>query len=521
MPNNQDQLLPDELLGIDQYLLSLNGLFTLVYQSDGNLVLYKNYMANNCGTRDSRALWASNTYGRPAQVCIMQGDGNLVIYGPDGEYIWDTATDGQPGSRLVMQDDGNAVIYRSDGAPIWATNTVQQPVLTGTVAQGDDMQPNEVLNPSQSITSLNGLYTFVYQCDGNLVLYRNTDRAALWASNTYGRPAQVCIMQGDGNLVIYGPDGEYIWDTATNGQPGSRLVVQDDGNVVIYNANNRLIWSTDTAPPIVSNFTPMSAQRGDTITIEGNNFVRVQRVLFANVSARYSTNSRTRINAVVPDNANSGSITVNTPVGTAVSSNLFTVIPTPQPIINSFLPIKGRVGTDITITGSNFSRVTVVQFNGVTANFRIESDAIITATVPTNASNGPITVTNRGGSATSGNSFDVEYPANLAFINTGMNPTEWPSVGQAFTVWFSFYNGGGVPTGNFSIKLQLDNGAAYQTISAPSYAPGTGDVVSWYFPNGLPIAGSHWFYAYLDVNNQVAEINEFDNISYHGFSVGF
>jgi len=38
-------------------------------------------------------------------------------------------------------------------------------------AQGHDIQPGEILNPDQSITSANGRYTFVYQGDGNLVLY--------------------------------------------------------------------------------------------------------------------------------------------------------------------------------------------------------------------------------------------------------------------------------------------------------------------------------------------------------------
>ena len=28
------------------------------------------------------------------------------------------------------------------------------------------------------------------------------------------------IMQGDGNLVEYGPSGQVIWDAGTNGNPG-------------------------------------------------------------------------------------------------------------------------------------------------------------------------------------------------------------------------------------------------------------------------------------------------------------
>ena len=60
------------------------------------------------------------------------------------------------------------VIYRPDGTPVWATDTW---LPHGPAAQGDDMQPGEVLNPDQSIMSASGRYRFVYQGDGNLVLY--------------------------------------------------------------------------------------------------------------------------------------------------------------------------------------------------------------------------------------------------------------------------------------------------------------------------------------------------------------
>jgi hypothetical protein len=114
-------------------------------------------------------------------------------------------------------------------------------------AQGDDMQPGEVLNPDQSITSANGRYRFIYQGDGNLVLYDGG--TPLWASGTDGRPVGVCIMQGDGNLVIYARGGQPIWSSDTWQHPGSRLVVQDDGNVVIYRPDGTPVWATNTVQP--------------------------------------------------------------------------------------------------------------------------------------------------------------------------------------------------------------------------------------------------------------------------------
>jgi len=239
-----NDMLSGEVLTPGKMIKSKNGTYSLVYQGDGNLVLYKK--ESNGG---SRALWASNTYGKPGAVCNMQYDGRLVIFDQNGKILWATNTFGHTGSRLYVQDDGNVVIYNANNKPIWATNTVESNSSKETVAQGNDMLPGEVLKPGTIITSKNGIYSLVYQGDGNLVLYKkdaNGKNRALWASNTYGKPGVVCIMQGDGNLVIYDKNSKPIWATGTYGNSGSRLYVQDDGNVVIYNANNKPIWATHT-----------------------------------------------------------------------------------------------------------------------------------------------------------------------------------------------------------------------------------------------------------------------------------
>jgi tyrosinase len=223
-----------EVLGRDGAIRSANERVTLTYQSDGNLVLYG----------PAGAMWASGTDGQPVGATVMQADGNLVIYGPGSLYVWDSATDLNPGSHLAVQDDGNAVIYRPDGAPIWATGT-QLP--TGPTAQGSDMHPGEILGPGQSISSADGRCTFVYQSDGNLVLYG--PGGAMWASGTDGSPVGAAIMQGDGNLVIYGPGSHYVWDSATDQNPGSHLVVQNDGNAVIYRPDGTPVWATGTQIP--------------------------------------------------------------------------------------------------------------------------------------------------------------------------------------------------------------------------------------------------------------------------------
>lgn len=119
-PATGDTMNPGESLA--PWITSANGLYTLVCQSDGNLVLYENGSTN--------ALWASGTNGVASGPCVMQENGDLNIFGsvppPIGfGAVWSTGTAGHPGSRLVVQNDGNVVIYAPDGTALWATNTVQ------------------------------------------------------------------------------------------------------------------------------------------------------------------------------------------------------------------------------------------------------------------------------------------------------------------------------------------------------------------------------------------------------------
>jgi hypothetical protein len=109
-----DKLRSGESLAVNRSITSQDGRFTLIMQGDGNLVLYG---------PAGRYRWDTGTNGRTVGQAIMQGDGNFVMYGPAGEYIWDTATHGNPGAWLIVQNDGNLVIYRPDGNPLWATNT--------------------------------------------------------------------------------------------------------------------------------------------------------------------------------------------------------------------------------------------------------------------------------------------------------------------------------------------------------------------------------------------------------------
>jgi uncharacterized repeat protein (TIGR03803 family) len=79
--------------------------------------------------------------------------------------------------------------------------------------------------------------------------------------------------------------------------------------------------------------------------------------------------------------------------------------PAPGPF--EFTPAKGLVGAKITLRGSAFVGTTAVTFNGISAAPVVDASGYLTATVPSGATSGPITVTNAGGTTTSKTSFTV------------------------------------------------------------------------------------------------------------------
>lgn len=110
-----------------QCIQSENDAYRLIYQADGNLVLYQ--------TSDGKALWA--TLPTDAQTCpawrfYVQGDdGNIVVYQSEGNPVWSSNVYGQQyaGSNLVLSETGNFEVHKDDqtiwravpGSGIWPT----------------------------------------------------------------------------------------------------------------------------------------------------------------------------------------------------------------------------------------------------------------------------------------------------------------------------------------------------------------------------------------------------------------
>jgi hypothetical protein len=96
----------------------------------------------------------------------------------------------------------------------------------------DRLNPGESLLAGDLMTSQDGRYTLIMQQDGNLVKYGpNGD---FWQSATADNWNSHAAMQGDGNFVIYTPAGTAIW--ARGGAAGAALILQNDGRMIIGGA---------------------------------------------------------------------------------------------------------------------------------------------------------------------------------------------------------------------------------------------------------------------------------------------
>src|SRR5438270_830447 len=153
-----------------------------------------------------------------------------------------------------------------------------------------------------------------------------------------------------------------------------------------------------------SPFAPTFGAVGTGVTITGTNFTGATAVSFNGVAATFTEGPPGTITTTVPAGATTGDITVTTPGGGPLKTTTrFTV----TPAIASFAPTLGSVGTGVTITGTTFTGATAVSFHGVASTFTVSNSGTVTATVPTGASTGPITVTTLDGTATSAANFTV------------------------------------------------------------------------------------------------------------------
>lgn len=183
--------------------------------------------------------------------------------------------------------------------------------------------------------------------------------------------------------------------------------------------------------PLITSFTPVSGGAGTAVTITGNYFVGVTAVSFGGIpAASFTVNSITQITAIVGEGAN-GNVSVTTPRGIGSLSGFITY---PPPVINSFSPLSGPVGSTVIINGVNFSTTpanNIVYFGSVKAQVLTASANQLTVAVPVGAIYEPLTVTVNRHTAYSGLRFSITFPSTCSFTEFSFDAGKSYGLGAA------------------------------------------------------------------------------------------
>ncbi|HZV11915.1 MAG TPA: IPT/TIG domain-containing protein [Candidatus Kapabacteria bacterium] len=192
---------------------------------------------------------------------------------------------------------------------------------------------------------------------------------------------------------------------------------------------SKQIFTLDTIPlPTIINLQPGTGPLGTLITITGTNFDTAQGhtiVTMGGVREKIISISSTKI-VVELVGGTSGAITITMNSDTLMTPTNF-IVTKRNATITAFTPARGKVGTQVTIFGTNFNPDTtglVVTFGTVPAQVvSVTSTQIVTA-VPPGAVSAPINVSFFGEQVTSATAFQVErkYQFDSVYVEVGNIP---------------------------------------------------------------------------------------------------
>jgi gliding motility-associated-like protein len=405
--------------------------------ADGNTAIVGGYLDNS----GKGAAWI---FTRSEGTWTQQGN-KLVGTGAVGNA--------QQGRAVSLSADGTTAIVGG-----WSDNSAKGAAWIFSRSGTTWTQQGAKLVGTGAVGNANQGYAVSLSADGTTAivggLNDNTNKGAAWiftrSGTTWAQQGNKLVGTGavnakqghavsisaDGNTVIVGGyfDNSYqgaAWIYTRNGttwsQVGDKLVgtgavgnayqghgvsLSADGTTAMVgggsdNSSQGAVWVynyVQPPAPTITSFTPTSAATGATVTLTGTNFTGATAVSFGGTSATsFTVVSATSITAVLAAGT-SGNVSVTTPGGTGVLVG-FTFIP--APVITSFSPSSGPVGSLVTITGTNLGTPTAFTIGGTAAIVISNTGTSLVGMVMPGAVTGTISLTTAGGSATSTGTFTL------------------------------------------------------------------------------------------------------------------
>jgi len=201
-----------------------------------------------------------------------------------------------------------------------------------------------------------------------------------------------CNSAGYGCSPIAGATGTSY--TVTGADAGSTIRVQEtavNGSGQGAPAASAQSATVASNVPAITGFSPSSGITGSAFTIEGSALASVSQVKLGKLSAAFTVLSPTQIEAIVPNGAKAGKVSISAPGGSATTKSKFF----PTFSIVSFSPKHGAPGKTVKLKGLGFTASSSVTFDGVSSSqVTYVSPTRLEAVAPAGAASGTIAVTN-------------------------------------------------------------------------------------------------------------------------------
>ena len=163
-------------------------------------------------------------------------------------------------------------------------------------------------------------------------------------------------------------------------------------------------------PPRIDRISHPGAVPGDSIEIDGANFLGTTQVLFGTEPGALLSVKTSHLKVKVPPEAKTGPLSISNPAGINAAPIPFEIYPE----LTAFSPPAAPVGAPVVIQGRGLLEVSEVRFGPLPAEFKIRSSSEILAHVPLNGFEAPLSVINPVGSSRSHSSFIVIASADLS-----------------------------------------------------------------------------------------------------------
>ena len=239
-------------------IYSPTGKYKLLYQPDGNLVIYRS---------DGTSVWASKTSGLESLdyfrcPLILDQNGRLRI--ETGTNKTKVIMDPKHSKKtyLCLSNNGKMVIKDSQThKAIWALGGPRKTSTNHDIFKNyfsnswSYFEYKKTYTAPSSIYSPNLRFKLVLQSDGNLVSYDGMHGNMVWASKTNGKGITKLSVQSDGNVVLRTEAGKAVWSTGTfNVKARVFLCIDNKGIALLYAKSGNDWWCPWSAPRSSWNF---------------------------------------------------------------------------------------------------------------------------------------------------------------------------------------------------------------------------------------------------------------------------